>query len=268
MKTEVAHYRDMTKNTLDTTVYKNGTIAKNSRTGLYWDGHAFHSRCSGSARLLDAPEEVATLRATYATITDRICAALNETGRVGYFFNVRRAGDSRSCDLLISIDPKIEIACTWRTNDNCIELHRNEVGGSVPNCTAYKVIQSFGDLAGVILDWTTPERRRAVLRTGPNGVDPRILKPGSKTPTFSKPPYVYEQHGDSQKFTISQEATKGIGAIAESVWGEGNAKLFVASPDLLAALLVISSDPKISAWLEANDVKALEQVRVAIAKAI
>lgn len=45
-----------------------------------------------------------------------------------------------------------------------------------------------------------------------------------------------------------------------------NGHLIAAAPDLLAALSVISLDPKISAWLKANDPNALKQARDAIGK--
>lgn len=50
---------------------------------------------------------------------------------------------------------------------------------------------------------------------------------------FSHGPWVAIQHGKTSRFTISQEATKHIGAICNEVYGENNAALIAAAPDLL-----------------------------------
>ena len=70
----------------------------------------------------------------------------------------------------------------------------------------------------------------------------------------------------TSKRQIVQSATRYIGAIGE-IWGDGNASLVAAAPEMYAALKVVTLDKLTRAYLAANDPKALRQIETALAKA-
>ena len=85
-------------------------------------------------------------------------------------------------------------------------------------------------------------------------------------------PWTGEPAGEAMGIATFQVATlrdaNGVSEVtARPVFGEANARLIAAAPELLAALKVIVLTPGILAHLEATDPMALDQARAAIAKA-
>lgn len=146
------------KQQLDTTIYANGRIVKNSVTGLYWGGPAVGFSAPADKAVLVDSSEIAVLRYTYAnvveeqvaTLLDEVSSALNTTGEVGWFMNARNIARN-ICELMTKGNAKV--AVYRRPTDGLTEVSLTVNEHSRFPRRAYKVISNLSELSTVLTSW-------------------------------------------------------------------------------------------------------------------